>query len=76
MVQKVPTVSELDPLSPDRPVERAGLTAANVDSGFKYRQSFLLVLVLAYTGKLLLLPAPAAAQYDLGSNAFSLERYL
>jgi membrane-bound metal-dependent hydrolase YbcI (DUF457 family) len=75
MVQTAHTVSEPEPLSPSAPAEWSGLAAANVDSGFKYRLFFLLAVVLAYTGKLLLLPSPAAAHYELASSVVSLDRY-
>lgn len=78
-------IALLGPLPRSSPQPRAAVSAApakelqladaGVDTWFKYRMLFLLVVVMAYTGKLLFFPALAAANFDLGANAASLQHY-
>jgi hypothetical protein len=55
--------------------ERLPLAGVGVDVWFKYRMIFLLAVVVAFTGKLLFMPALAAANFDLGESDLSLDLY-
>jgi len=55
--------------------ERQPLAGVGVDVWFKYRMIFLLVVVVAFTGKLLFFPALAAANFDLSGSHLTLDRY-
>lgn len=60
---------------PVAPAERLQMAAANTDVWFKYRMIFLLAVVVAYTSKLLFMPALAASNFELSASHLSLGSY-
>jgi len=57
------------------PSERKLLADSGVDHWFKYRMMFLLLVAMAYTGKLLFFPMLAAGNYEAGIGAETLASY-